>query len=1112
MAPAPPNAADADDAPPRDAPEGPNLLDSPQRAITRDSIPVRTRPFVGSSSPIRQQSTRLETRRRNQPPSNNRFAPLATNDEEPDADTDAEILIAEAQDQLNTRASILRAYTQAIAKCAEQFPSGYGKYFAQQLRTSLLLQWKAVSCGAQSPTPDHATTATNRTNTPLTQPPGKEVTFASITRAAHETQPGNKIITPKETPKTRTRRNDKRILIRLQRDSTFFDKGLQIQFAIRDKLHLQLADLPNIKVTNTGFALTPRTVEIQQKILQQQQQWGPLVGLEIAEKDIEWHTYLVKNFPRTIPSWDGTELDYKSTVEEAIKQQTGLHPVRWKSTDTDGPTTTLVIHFDQPLKSRFRLLNCGGLSIYRTGSRRLILCETCWLHHPPTRCQKQPVCGSCGSPGHSLDGCTAPPRCVGCCGPHAAGSPDCFARPKPTTNGKRALSKTEHIYAMQQGKAAYERWELSRQLAKPVETAQAITTDQSAPDTEMSDGNPTPSATETGHAAPGENDTGNPEELELSEESMDTEDDAERNEWEEEEEQEEEEEDEVEENSQLPPLPPPPLLALPPTQPTQQITTGQAPTGRSPSAAIAKQTAIKTSVLRRMQPQPAALSSDTIIVAHSPPSSPAQQSPTKKPRQIPLQLAYEKNYNVVLLQEPHSSYNEKKDLCRVPDHPGFLCFSPVSYWNSRATRPRVLTYVRKQRNIQPEQLTVCQTRDLLWVVVNGTTILNVYNDPQVTETITAITQWDVPLNTIVAGDMNAHHLHWRTDRPNSRCGTQLAQWAEEQGLLLLNEPDTDTTRSTPHRRATTIDLAFSNIDQAAAVVEEYLTTGSLHYTVCIEVLAAEVPQRVASRYKVSLGEETESFVNHVRTAFALLQPSLNSHKDIEQTTSALSNIIETAIRTCGHRQSNHKAGKNPWWNEECANALLDYRVLWRTSENPTGAETQRARICFKRTVRRVKRDFWRGIISNITAPDDIYKATRWLKPRQRISPPPIQFDGRIFTTNKDKARALGQAKLRRRTANDDIEDPWSIPVTPATPIPFDNKISYAEARFGLLSAGNTSPGADGITVHMLRDLWPIIGHLVTDIYNACLQQGYYPSAWRTAETRRLGDRSPYSPV
>lgn len=634
MAPAPLNAANTGDAPLRGAPEGPILLNSPQSAITSDSIPVRTRPFVGSSSPIRQQRTRPEVGKRKQPTKNNRFAPLATEDDEGVPAPDAEALISEAQDQLDIRASILRAYTQAIAKCAEQFSTGYGKQFAHQLRTTLLQHWRTTCHGGLSPTPANAVTTDNKAYASRATPPERAVSFAGIARAAHETQPGNRIITPKENPKRRqqTPRNDKRILIRLQEGSEFFDKGLQIQFAIRDKLHLQLADLLDIKETNTGFALTPRTVEIQQKILQQQQLWGPLVGLEIAEKDIKWHTYLIKNFPRTIASWDGTELDYKTTVEEAIKQQTGLHPVRWRSTDTEGPTTTLVIHFDQTLKSRFRLLNCGDLSIHRTGSRRLALCETCWLYHPPTHCQKQMVCGNCSSPSHSLECCAAPPRCAGCSGPHAAGSPDCFAHPKPTADGQRALSKTEHKYAMQQGRTAYERWERSQQLAKAKTTTQVITTDQDTPDSEMTDeGNLTFNTTETRRNVHEEANISSLEDPELSEESIDTDEEAEENDREQNGMEEDEVDEDVEDSTPLPPL------TLPPKQTTQRDTTSQVPATRTTSA-VTKQSTIKASVLRRMQPQPTELSSDTIMVAHSPPSSPAQQSPTKKPRQIRTRL------------------------------------------------------------------------------------------------------------------------------------------------------------------------------------------------------------------------------------------------------------------------------------------------------------------------------------------------------------------------------------------------------------------------------------------------------------------------------------------
>ncbi|KAJ2966492.1 hypothetical protein NQ176_g10127 [Zarea fungicola] len=66
-------------------------------------------------------------------------------------------------------------------------------------------------------------------------------------------------------------------------------------------------------------------------------------------------------------------------------------------------------------------------------------------------------------------------------------------------------------------------------------------------------------------------------------------------------------------------------------------------------------------------------------------------------------------------------------------------------------------------------------------------------------------------DTIVAEDMYTHHLHWRSERLSTRC-------------------DTDTTRAQPPKRSSTIDLAFSNSDQASAVVKVHLTTGSLYHT------------------------------------------------------------------------------------------------------------------------------------------------------------------------------------------------------------------------------------------------------------------------------------------
>ncbi|KAM3446455.1 hypothetical protein NHJ6243_010222, partial [Beauveria neobassiana] len=102
----------------------------------------------------------------------------------------------------------------------------------------------------------------------------------------------------------------------------------------------------------------------------------------------------------------------------------------------------------------------------------------------------------------------------------------------------------------------------------------------------------------------------------------------------------------------------------------------------------------------------------------------------KEAHSAALRLAFLEGYSVVILQEPNTSYNKQKQLCRTQYHPGFLCFSPVDSWSTNDTRPRVMTYVKIDSKIQAEQISPTKHRDLLWVRVNGVTILNIYNRPE----------------------------------------------------------------------------------------------------------------------------------------------------------------------------------------------------------------------------------------------------------------------------------------------------------------------------------------------------------------------------------------------
>ncbi|KAM3485829.1 hypothetical protein MY3957_009887, partial [Beauveria namnaoensis] len=142
----------------------------------------------------------------------------------------------------------------------------------------------------------------------------------------------------------------------------------------------------------------------------------------------------------------------------------------------------------------------------------------------------------------------------------------------------------------------------------------------------------------------------------------------------------------------------------------------------------------------------------------------------KEAHSAALQLAFLEGYNVVILQEPNTSCNKQKQPCRTQYHPSFLCFSPVDSWSNIDTRPRVMTYVKIDSKIQAEQISPAKHRDLLWVRVNGVTILNIYNRPEVKDTLKALEEWTPPENCVVAGDMNASHTSWQSDRPASQDG------------------------------------------------------------------------------------------------------------------------------------------------------------------------------------------------------------------------------------------------------------------------------------------------------------------------------------------------------
>jgi len=341
----------------------------------------------------------------------------------------------------------------------------------------------------------------------------------------------------------------------------------------------------------------------------------------------------------------------------------------------------------------------------------------------------------------------------------------------------------------------------------------------------------------------------------------------------------------------------------------------------------------------------------------------------------------------------------------------------------------------------------------------------------------------------VAGDFNAKHYSWQTGRLAGR-GDDIAAWAAESGLGLLNTADVPTN---PH--GNTIDLAFSKIDLASAVVEDHLATSSDHFTLSLTIPNVTLaPTGTPGKVRVTSEEELQRFKELVEAGVCSLPAAATTASELDALAESLVNLLHSAAKAAGRpvRKGTRSA---PWWTDECAESAAEYRAVRRIFPMGFNEEVQAARKAFQNVVRRTKRQYWRKLDRQLLGQCSGVQSSSLAQVTQ---PPPLQIDGVVYETQMDKANALRRSTLERRTAADDIDDPW-IPVCPPRQIPFAAGITLAEAEDATTKTGNTSPGADNITIKTLRTVWGIIGEHVCRLYEGCLVVGHHPQAFCEAE-------------
>ena len=110
---------------------------------------------------------------------------------------------------------------------------------------------------------------------------------------------------------------------------------------------------------------------------------------------------------------------------------------------------------------------------------------------------------------------------------------------------------------------------------------------------------------------------------------------------------------------------------------------------------------------------------------------------------------------------------------------------------------------------------------MLWLDVNGYSILNVYRQPLKLEVIDYVTHLSPPSKCLVGGDFNAWHDMFEPGIQAAHQGAELARWATESGMDFIGTPGAPTQRA-----GHVLDLTFSNVPFAQTTIRTDMHSGS----------------------------------------------------------------------------------------------------------------------------------------------------------------------------------------------------------------------------------------------------------------------------------------------
>lgn len=497
-------------------------------------------------------------------------------------------------------------------------------------------------------------------------------------------------------------------------------------------------------------------------------------------------------------------------------------------------------------------------------------------------------------------------------------------------------------------------------------------------------------------------------------------------------------------------------------------------------------------------------------------------------------------YHVIALQ----SLNCKRS--QLPKLEGFF-YPPVIDFNVHNSKVQVATYISNLTDYTVVTSPgVSRKKPLFSCCINfelessQLCILNCYYpDGVLRGDADWIEHLDVTKQWLIMGDFNAHHSLWQSDLVGGRQNSYLADIFTQANISLLNDGSITRIADRNDQKSSAIDLSL--ISPKLLLLTCWCTVnsplGSDH--LAIQVLVNSSPKinhrlQSVSKYKFT-DADWNKFQNHLSSAAVTFSDDFQEN-DLDliygEIRKTIINAADGAIPKTNGNSFNSKVKCNPWWNNECKEAVKEKTrafKVWKSSlKNHDAVLTKNLHDLYKqknincnRVIAFAKQEYFKKYINaNIQNPSDtakVWKEIGKMKGLYDLPQPPLQNGNVSANTNQDKADMfaemfsktsnsiyLEKEELSRRNDlelkhQDDLCNGESDNSSDNESF-MDNNINIQELESALkaIKASKVATGKDPISYIMIKHFPHSFLKVILRFFQLCWSTGKIPSEWKEA--------------